>query len=327
MAEQFTTFHAGFTNSRYLEWVENKEFRLYTVNIGMMANQTYNTSVFNETNIVNLPHPDGIDMTNSICVLGIGTGGGTVDSASRYGVSYLVCDTPIMLCTDSGGLVAYAELGHKITRYHTQLNANLTMYDNWGWETPQSVVDSSGFDTQVQCERIILYSLRNQSCWCNYKLMTTDASKLFPDGVHWDVVYRYVNHPEVWVNINYEWDEQFPDVKIEAIQCVHIDILNNKNNEFIYTKQGDNKRIIQFQFTKDGKVLDMNQSTAVFSLKKPDGTIIQSDLKIKNNISTLSLTNEMTEFSGLLPYQITITNTDTSSIFSTVTSYVCCESF
>lgn len=326
MANQFTTFHAGFTNARFTAWAEEKELDLSVlIGIGMMANQTYNTSVFNETNIVNLPHPDGIDMTNSICVLGVGTGGGTVDSAPRYGVSYLVCDAPIMLSAAENGTWAYSEAGHKITRYHTQLNANLTMYDNWGWETPQSVTTTSDFDRTIQCEKLIVNLNSYGACWCNYKYMTLDRNKSIT--TYYDGVYSYVNEPDAWVNINYEWDEQFPDIKMKAIQYVHIDILNNKNNEFIYTKQGDNKREVQFLFTKDGKVLDMNQSTAVFSLKKPDGTIIQSDLKIKNNISTLSLTNEMTEFSGLLPYQITITNTDTGSIFSTVTSYVCCESF
>lgn len=112
---------------------------------------------------------------------------------------------------------------------------------------------------------------------------------------------------------------------MEAIQYIHIDILNNKNNEFIYTKQNDNKRKVVFLFTKDGKVINLDNATVEFIIKKSDSSVIRYELNTTNTTALLYLTNEITNTPGLLPYQVTFTDTDNGSIFSTVTSYVYCE--
>lgn len=112
---------------------------------------------------------------------------------------------------------------------------------------------------------------------------------------------------------------------MESIQYVHIDILNNKNNEYIYTKQNDNNREVVFSFTKNGQVYDIEGDTVSISIRKPDGSIFEDTLTVNENTAILSLTNEITDLAGTLPYQITFTDSGASSVFSSVTSYILCE--
>ena len=112
---------------------------------------------------------------------------------------------------------------------------------------------------------------------------------------------------------------------MEAIQYVHIDILNNKNNEYIYTKQNDTNREVVFSFTKNGQVYDIGEDTVSISIRKPDGSIFEDTLTVNNNTAILSLTNEITDLAGTLPYQITFTDSGIGSVFSSVTSYMLCE--
>ena len=112
---------------------------------------------------------------------------------------------------------------------------------------------------------------------------------------------------------------------MEAIQYVHIDILNNKNNEYIYTKQNDTNREVVFSFTKNGQVYDIGEDTVSISIRKPDGSIFEDTLTVNNNTAILSLTNEITDLTGTLPYQITFTDSGAGSVFSSVTSYILCE--
>ena len=112
---------------------------------------------------------------------------------------------------------------------------------------------------------------------------------------------------------------------MDNIQNIYIDLLNNKNNQFIYTKQNDTNREVVFSFTKNGQVYDIGEDVVSISIRKPDGSIFEDTLTVNNNTAILSLTNEITDLAGTLPYQITFTDSGAGSVFSSVTSYILCE--
>lgn len=115
---------------------------------------------------------------------------------------------------------------------------------------------------------------------------------------------------------------------MDNIQKITLDIMNNKVYEYIYTKQYDNGRVVEFTITEDGNPLVLTGYHVVFSLKKPDGSIIiDSDdgdiLIVSADKVTLTLTDEMTVLSGKLPYQLSVY--DNGETISTVTGHIMCD--
>ena len=97
--------------------------------------------------------------------------------------------------------------------------------------------------------------------------------------------------------------------------------MNNKHNEFVYTKQYDIGRKVIFSFTENGKIIDLTGWSVIFSLKKPDGYIIVEDMPVdlENNQVEITLTDQMTVIDGILPFQLSLKNQE-RDLVSTVTS-------
>lgn len=115
---------------------------------------------------------------------------------------------------------------------------------------------------------------------------------------------------------------------MQNLQKIVLDILNNKVYDYIYTKQYDVGRQIQFQITENGTPLTLDGYTIIFTLKKADGTVIiendESDnITVDTNYVTLTLSDQMTVTAGKLPYQLTISNNGV--VISTVTGYMICD--
>jgi len=115
---------------------------------------------------------------------------------------------------------------------------------------------------------------------------------------------------------------------MQNLQKIVLDILNNKVYDYIYTKQYDVGRQIQFQITENGTPLTLDGYTIIFTLKKADGTVIiendESDnITVDTDYITLTLSDEMTVTAGKLPYQLSIV--DGEVIVSTVTGHIICE--
>lgn len=243
--DNYSTFTEGFTNSNYLSWVSSNNIDTSNfINIGIMQNQTYNTDVFNSTNFANLPNPTNYSSLNVPTVLGIGSGGGTINSTSnRWGVKYCIGSGDIMLSAADGGVYAYSD--QPFTVYHTQLNNNLTMYDNWGWETFNASLVSSNYDSNITCYRALLYSTYNQSCWCNCPYYTFSVP-VDSWNASYDLIYAFVNYPDNWININYEYEAQFPDepdIEIETdennlyLDEVQIGLTSVNNNQDLLSSE------------------------------------------------------------------------------------------
>lgn len=110
---------------------------------------------------------------------------------------------------------------------------------------------------------------------------------------------------------------------MDNIQNIYIDLLNNRNNQYIYTKQNDKGRRIVFRFTRNGKLIDISDATVRFVLRKSDGSIFSTTLTTTDTTALLTLTEDITSDVGLQPYQITFT--DNNASITTVTSYMLCE--
>lgn len=111
---------------------------------------------------------------------------------------------------------------------------------------------------------------------------------------------------------------------MDNIQNITLDIMNNKIYDYIYTKQYDVGRVIKFQITQDHTRMNLDNTSIVFQLAKPDGYVIIENLPIMNNVATLTLTEQCTAVAGKLPYQLSVYDQD-SKIFSTVTGYMICD--
>ena len=115
---------------------------------------------------------------------------------------------------------------------------------------------------------------------------------------------------------------------MQNLQTINLDILNNKVFDYIYTKQYDEGRQVRFYITENGTPLTLDDYTIIFSLKKPDGTVIIEDdqgehVEVESTYVTLTLSGEMTVLAGKIPYQLT-TSKD-GVIISTITGYIVCD--
>ena len=93
---------------------------------------------------------------------------------------------------------------------------------------------------------------------------------------------------------------------MQNLQKIKIDILNNKSYDYVYTKQYDKGRQVQFTITENGTPLNLTGYSIIFSLKKSDDTVIienddSDNITVSANYITLTLTDEMTATNGKLP--------------------------
>lgn len=87
----------------------------------------------------------------------------------------------------------------------------------------------------------------------------------------------------------------------------------------IINQYDTNSRQLAFQLTKGGEKLIIPQNTtARCFLLKPDKTIAVTDCQIINNEIILTFTEQMTASAGIALAQIFFTNTDDSSVLTSV---------
>lgn len=116
---------------------------------------------------------------------------------------------------------------------------------------------------------------------------------------------------------------------MENIQYITLDLMNNKSFDYVYTKQYDVGRAVVFSITKDGEPVNLSGLSAIFSMTKPDGSVIlysstDDEITINpNSTITLILTDQITVLSGKLPYQISLM--DGTRVVSTITGIIYCE--
>ena len=123
---------------------------------------------------------------------------------------------------------------------------------------------------------------------------------------------------------------------MDNIQYITLDVMNNKTNNFVYTKQYDVGREVVFSFTDNGEPISLDGLTVVFSMKKPDGKVViysgAENLSVTTTTATLTFTEQMTVLAGKLPYQLSLIDGDendieegTAVIISTVNGYIICD--
>ena len=72
--------------------------------------------------------------------------------------------------------------------------------------------------------------------------------------------------------------------KINETQYIILDVMNHAAVGTIYAKQGDINRIVKFKIVNAGKPVDISKLDAIINIKKPDKTVIISNLdKDKRN--------------------------------------------
>lgn len=123
---------------------------------------------------------------------------------------------------------------------------------------------------------------------------------------------------------------------MENIQYITLDIMNNKVNNFIYTKQYDVGREVVFSFTDNGSPISLSGMSVIFTMKKPDGKYItysgSENMTKTSSTVTLTFTEQMTVLYGKLPYQISLVDgtpneveEGAAKIISTVNGYIICD--
>lgn len=105
---------------------------------------------------------------------------------------------------------------------------------------------------------------------------------------------------------------------------IYLDIIGNKNDKYIYAKQNDYGRKIKIVFTKDGRILDVSDMKIFFKMPTSNGTAIEKRLSNNKKYVSLVLSKDITQYTGLLPYQLII-NGANEEVISTITSYINCE--
>lgn len=128
---------------------------------------------------------------------------------------------------------------------------------------------------------------------------------------------------------------------MENIQKISIDIMNNKYSDYIYAKQYDLNRIVDFTITENGKVKDLDNTYCTFLMK---GNEVVSFKHLTRNGDTyrLQLETNDTHEAGKIPYQLVLSSGEVTIeqdehgewhvvwgndgvIIGTVTSYILVE--
>lgn len=107
--------------------------------------------------------------------------------------------------------------------------------------------------------------------------------------------------------------------KINETQYIILDVMNHAAVGTIYAKQGDINRIVKFKIVNAGKPVDISKLDAVINIKKPDKTVIISNLDKdkRNNLLVFSFGKNATVKPGAIEYDILLTEQGTA--ISTVT--------
>ena len=113
--------------------------------------------------------------------------------------------------------------------------------------------------------------------------------------------------------------------------------MNNKYSDYIYAKQYDHNRIVDFTITENGKKINLDNVYCTFLMK---GKIVLSFANLVRNgdVYRLVLTNNETHEAGKIPYQLVLSSgkvtidseghivwQEGSTIIGTITSYVLVE--
>ena len=122
------------------------------------------------------------------------------------------------------------------------------------------------------------------------------------------------------------------------IQKINIDIMNNKTADYIYSKQYDRNRQVQFTITEDGEAIDISELYCLFSMKYGDYVAYEILDKVDDAYFKLDMAAKHTVVSGKVPYQLTITKSELTkqqdgtwywdgqdTIVGTVTGYMIIE--
>lgn len=93
---------------------------------------------------------------------------------------------------------------------------------------------------------------------------------------------------------------------MDNIQKIRIDILNNKTDTYIYTKQYDVGRIVWFTITENNEIKDISGCTVQMKIMKPTGFYILKSKTIVGNKAIFELDKHCTWEYGKIPYEISI---------------------
>lgn len=102
------------------------------------------------------------------------------------------------------------------------------------------------------------------------------------------------------------------------IQEITLDIHNHKTYEQLYQKQFNTGTTLKFNITRDGVPYDISGISALFQMKKPDGTIVIDTCQVSGNTISITVTEQMTSAPGNALFQITMKQGDV--VISTITA-------
>lgn len=95
---------------------------------------------------------------------------------------------------------------------------------------------------------------------------------------------------------------------MENIQSLTIDIMNNKYTDYIYSKQYDKNRIVDYVITENGKPLNPNEIFCTFIMKYNDVVAFEFLERTEEGKFRLILTHVETFQYGRIPYQLLVTS-------------------
>lgn len=99
---------------------------------------------------------------------------------------------------------------------------------------------------------------------------------------------------------------------MDNIQEITLDIRDNHTYQQLYTKQYDYGSSIIFYITKNGKPFEIEGARAVFSMKKPDGHVIENIIDVVDGKIAIDITEQMTSSYGKAKFSITLFKDDIS---------------
>ena len=124
---------------------------------------------------------------------------------------------------------------------------------------------------------------------------------------------------------------------MDNIQNITIDIMNNKYSDYIYAKQYDHNRIVNFTVTENGSEKNIDDMYCTFIMKGKSNVQFESLTRNGNTFQLIIQSRDTAEY-GKIPYQLVVTTGepvidqeghihwgDSHTIIGTVTSYFLVE--
>lgn len=123
---------------------------------------------------------------------------------------------------------------------------------------------------------------------------------------------------------------------MDNVQKISIDIMNNKYSDYIYAKQYDRNRVVNFTITENGKKKSLDGTFCTFLMKGKQYTSYETLTK-NQDVFKLIVTSKETREAGKIPYQLLLTSgqieiidgqihwLEEGTIIGTVTGYVLVE--